>query len=112
MTIAIIISLVSLAVALFTIKHLFSFQADTLVSDCDNLDIYEDLEKRIESLESGVKAHVENIRILSSQITELQVETKNIGTLLNNLTPFIDKTRGMAEGNTKRLDSIQRGRED
>jgi len=112
MTIAIIISLVSLGTALFTIKQLFSFESDMLVADCDNLDIYEDLEKRIEALESGVKSHVENVRILSSQITELQVETKNIGKSLNNLTPFVDKTRGMAEDNKRTLDSIQRGKED
>ena len=109
MTTAIIISLLALGVALFAIKQLFSFEADTLVADCDNLDIYEDLEKRIEALESGVKAHVENVRILASQITELQVETKNIGTSLNNLTPFVDKTRGMTEDNTRRLDDLQKG---
>ena len=108
MTTAIIISLLALGVALFSIKQLFSFEADTLVADCDNLDIYEDLEKRIEALEYGVSAHNKNVEILASQITELQVETKNISTSLNNLTPFVDTTRGMAEDNTRRLDDLQK----
>ena len=85
-----------------------------------------DLESRIEALESGAKAHIENIRILSSRITDLDMDIlnlknqvtslermqQNVESSINNFIPFMDKTRGMAEDNTRRLDSIQRGRED
>ena len=108
-----IISITSLIVSVFALYRFTSFEAESIAVDCENLDTYDDLEKRIEALEYGVGAYAKNIEILAGQITKLQVETielknslSNLNTSVNNLTPFIDKTRGMAEENTKRIDDI------
>ena len=117
MLVTIIIS-VGLTITILEIKSVFTKDTKNIEEGLELLD----LENRIESLESGVKAHIENIRILSGNITKLQVETINLkadiskltkeqtnaASSINNLTPFVDKTRGMAEDNTRRLDDIQK----
>ena len=110
-----IISITALIVSVFALYRFSSFEVDSLIADCDNLDIYDDLEKRIEALEYGANAYAKNIEILAGQVTKLQVETielknsiSNLDTSLNNLTPFIDKTRGMVEQNTRRIDDIKK----
>ena len=121
-TILTVIIAVGFTMTIVELKSVFTKEAKDI---SDGLDLL-DLEARIEALESGAKAHIENVRILSSRITDLDIniinlknqvkslETNqnNINASVNNLTPFIDKTRGMAEDNTRRIDSIQHGRED
>ena len=119
--IACIIS-VGLSITFLEIKNALTKSAKDINEGLDLLD----LESRIESLEAGVKAHVENIRILSGEITKLQVETLKIKNNVNdlsasvvnstnsidNFTIFVDKTRGMVDENTKRLNDIQGDVED
>ena len=119
----IIVSTLSVIIAAFAVYKIFKFESASLVADCDNLDIYDDLEKRIEALEYGVSAHNKNVEILAGNITKLQTdvidlsndvkklsrEIQNTSTSLNNITAFVDKTRGMTLDNTRRLDDIQKG---
>ena len=118
-TILTVIIAVGFTMTIVELKSVFTKEAKDI---SDGLDLL-DLEARIEALESGVKAHTENIRILSSRITDLEMDIINLrnqttslerkqqnsDSSINNLTPFIDKTRGMAEDNTRRLDDIQKG---
>jgi len=117
-TILTVIISIGFTITILEIKNAFTKEVKDMSDDLDFLD----LEARITTLESGVKAHIENIRVLSDQITKLQTETielknqvnpisretKNIGTSINNLTSFVDKTRGIAEDNKKRLDSLNK----
>lgn len=123
MVAAIIVSGLSVIIAAFAVYRISQFEADSLVADCDNLDIYDDLEKRIEALEYGVSAHNKNVEVLAGRITELETniidlrnsvnsvtrQMQNTSTSLNNITAFVDKTRAMTQDNTRRLDNIQRG---
>ena len=117
-TILTVIISIGFTITILEIKNAITKEVKDMSDDLDFLD----LEARITTLESGVKAHIENIRVLSDQITKLQTETielknqvnpisretKNIGTSINNLTSFVDKTRGIAEDNKKRLDSLNK----
>lgn len=117
-TILTVIISIGFTITILEIKNAITKEVKDMSDDLDFLD----LEARITTLESGVKAHIENIRVLSDQITKLQIETielknqvnpisretKNIGTSINNLTSFVDKTRGIAEDNKKRLDSLNK----
>jgi len=117
-TILTVIISAGFTITILEIKNAFTKEVKGMSDDLDFLD----LEARITDLESGVKAHIENIRVLSDQITKLQTETidlknqinnisretNNIGTSLNNLTPFVDLTRGIAEDNKRRLDNLNK----
>lgn len=119
--IELIISIVALLISAFGFYKLMSFEADSLIADCENLDIYDDLEERIDTLEYSIRSNSKNTEVLASQITELQTEIinlknqinslnrqmTNISESINNFTAFVDKTRGMVNDNTKRLDEIQ-----
>lgn len=116
-----IISIVALLISAFGLYKLMSFEADSLIADCDNLDIYDELEERINTLEYSVRAHNANAEMLASRVSELNQEIislknkvndmaremKNGHTTVDNLISFIDTTRGMVEENRKRLDTIQ-----
>lgn len=118
-TILTVIIAVGFTMTVVELKSVFTKEAEDM---SDGLDLL-DLESRIEALESGAKAHIENTRIISSRIRDLEIDIINLrnqttslerkqqnsDSSINNLTPFIDKTRGMAEDNTRRLDDIQRG---
>lgn len=118
-TILTVIIAVGFTMTLVEIKGAFTKESKDM---SDGLDLL-DLESRIEALESSAKAHIENTRILSSRIRDLEMDIINLrnqttslerkqqnsDSSINNLTPFIDKTRGMAEENTRRLDDIQKG---
>ena len=113
-----VIIAVGFTMTILELKSVFTKEAEDM---SDGLDLL-DLESRIEDLESGVSAHVENIRVLSSQVTNLQTETvelknqisalerkqQNVESSINNFIPFMDKTRGMAESNTRRLDNLEK----
>jgi uncharacterized coiled-coil protein SlyX len=117
-TILTVIISAGFTITILEIKNAFTKEVKDMSDGLDFLD----LEARITALESGIKAHTENIRVLSGQITKLQTETielknqvnpisretKNIGTSINNLTSFVDKTRGIAEDNKRRLDSLNK----
>jgi hypothetical protein len=118
-TILTVIISVGFTMTIVEIKGVFTKEAKDM---SDGLDLL-DLEARIEAIESGVKAHIENIRILSSRITDLEVDIINLknqttslerkqqnsDSSINNFIPFMDKTRGMAEENARRLDDLQKG---
>ena len=118
---ALIIALLALAVGSFALYEIITFEEDSLVCDTNNLEIYDDLEKRIETLEYGIKANNKNVEILAENITKLEIdvinlrndvktlsnEMQNTSTSLNNIIPFVDTTRGMVEDNKRRLDNIQ-----
>ena len=117
-TILTVIIAVGFTMTIVELKAAFTKEAKDM---SDGLDLLE-LEEDIKALESGIKAHIENIRILSSEITKLQTETielknqtnslerkqQNIETSINNFIPFMDKTRGMAEENTRRLNDLNK----
>ena len=121
-TILTVIIAVGFTMTVVELKSVFTKEAKDMSDGLDFLD----LEVRIEALEFGTKAHIENIRILSSRITDLDMDIldlknqvkslerkqQNSDSSINNFIPFMDKTRGMAEDNTRRIDSIQHGRED
>ena len=116
-----IIALLALAVGSFALYEIITFEKDSLVCDTNNLEIYDDLEKRIETLEYSVRAHNANAEMLASRVSELSQEIislknkvndmaremKNGHTTVDNLIPFVDTTRGMVEENTRRIDTIQ-----
>ena len=119
--VTLIIALAALVIASFGLYEIIKFEEDSRVYDCDNLDVYDDLEERINTLEYSVKSNNKNTEILASRISELETEiiqlknrvinldkvAGNAETAANNLIPFVDTTRGMAEDNKRRLDNIQ-----
>lgn len=119
--IELIISIVALLISAFGLYKLMGFEADSLIADCENLDIYDDLESRTNALEYGIHSNNKNTEVLASQISDLQTEVINLKNQINSLNrqmtntsesinnfgSFVDKTRGMVDENTKRLDEIQ-----
>ena len=119
--VALIISIVALLVSVFATYKIFSIEEDTLMGDCNNLEVYDDLERRIETLEYSVRAHNANAEMIASRVSELSQEIislknkvndvaremKNGHETVDKLIPFIDKTRGMVEQNIERLDNIE-----
>ena len=118
-TILTVIIAVGFTMTIVELKSVFTKEAEDM---SDGLDLL-DLEARIEALESSAKAHIENVRILSSRITDLEIDIINLknqttslerkqqnsDSSINNFIPFMDKTRGMVEDNARRLDNIQKG---
>ena len=108
---------VGIVITFLEIKNVFSKEAEDLASGMEILEF----EDRINVLEDGIKAHVENIRILSSEISKLQTQTidlkknildltrqsQNISDSINNFSIFVDKTRGMVEENSRKIDLIK-----
>jgi len=115
------ISIIALLISVFGLYKLSRFEADSIIYDSENLDVYDDLEQRINTLEYSVKAHTKNVEILAGRITNLEMdiinlrndvkkisnEMQNTSTSLNNITAFVDKTRAMAEENSRRIDRIE-----
>ena len=92
-----IISIVALLISAFGFYKLMGFEADSLIADCENLDIYDDLELKISELESAVISHVVNIRELEAKVSVLKSEVEGLSTSLNNVIEFADRTRGMVD---------------
>lgn len=118
--IELIISITALLISGFGLYKLMTFEADSLIADCENLDIYDDLESRINALEYGIRSNDKNTQILASRISELEtqiIELKNqvnglnrqmmnTSDSINNLSSFADKTRGMVDENSKRIERL------
>lgn len=115
------IALVALGMSAFGLYEIIKFEEDSRVYDCDNLDVYDDLEARVNALEYGIKSNNKNIEILASRISDLELQIidlknqvnglnrqmANTAESINNFTSFVDQTRGMVDENTKRLNEIQ-----
>ena len=111
--------LISSSIAVVLIIFYDKFNKDAV--DTSTRESLAMLDARISDLESATKAHTENIRVLSSRITSLEMdiielrnkvsemnrEINNGATSINNITQFVDKTRSIAEDNTRRLNDIQ-----
>jgi uncharacterized coiled-coil protein SlyX len=108
---------------LITLAHVYvsgKRELDEIESNFEDFETLESLDERITNLEYGFKAYKTNLDALSSQLIETRSmvsdlknqvnnatkQLHNNETAVNNLIPFIDKTRGMAEDNTKRLDNL------
>lgn len=118
--IELIISAIALLISAFGLYKLMNFEADTLIADCENLDVYDDLESRIDALEYGIRSNDKNTQVLASRISDLEmqiIELKNqvnglnrqmmnTSDSINNLSAFADKTRGMVDENAKRIDRL------
>lgn len=96
-------------------------EIDEIENNFQEFEELEELESRINALEYSAKAFTKNSEILASQITKLEVEIidlksqvnnlsksmQNAESSINNLYPFADKTRGMVEENSRRIDRIE-----
>lgn len=102
--VALVISVVALVVASLATHKIFTYEADTYISDCENLEIYDDLEMRIKDFESAINAHVVNIRELEAKVSGLRTEVEGLSTTLSNIIEFADRTRGMVEENKRNIE--------
>lgn len=109
--VTLIIALVALVIALFGLYEIIKFEQDSRVYDCDNLDVYDDLEERINTLEYSVRSNNKNTEILASRISDLELQIINLknqvnslnhqmantSESINNFTSFVDQTRGIVD---------------
>lgn len=116
-----IVSVISVALIIYVQGQK---EIDEIEGNFEEFEALEELEKRINALEYSAKAFTKNSEVLASQISKLQVEVldlknqvnslarhlQNTETSLNNMLPFADKTRGMVEENTKRINNLENGR--
>lgn len=116
-----VVSIISVALVIYVQGQK---EIDEIEGNFEEFEALEELEKRIDTLEYSAKAHTKNVEILASQISDLQVETLNLKnqvnaltrqlqnteTSFNNLLSFVDKTRGMVNENTTRINKLEDGR--
>lgn len=91
---------------LFDLKNKFNKSTDETIINIEFLESIEDLEDRITLLESNFAEHQKSLDELSKRIASISMQVRAVETSVNNLIPFIDKTRGMAEDNSRKIDAI------
>lgn len=90
----------------FDLKNKFNNSADDVVINIEFLESIEEIEDQITSIELRFKEHQKSLDELSKRVASLSMQIRSVETSVNNLIPFIDTTRGMAEGNSRKIDLL------
>ena len=102
--ISIILSIASIiAVVYLHIK----INNDIMDVSFENFEFEENLNERISTLESGMAAHIQNMRELSSRMDALTQDIQQLNESLQQVATFTDRTRSIVDANTHRLNVLE-----